>query len=190
VFDLLWVIGWSVFVLPLAVAALRGWAPRWVRRRVSPWGVRVRAVALLVFWAGRMVVPLARWGGLNAEDSAFLMFPAQFGLMMSGVGLMCGSELGERLHRQAMRSWYTDEARGGEERPDRPWSTGRLSPSAASTGCRSAPIPRPTAPCGVAPAPNAPPGLRPTPGHPCPPPRARRPKPRATGSPPRSGARP
>ena len=123
-FDLLWVIGWSVLVLPVSVAVLLGWVPRRVRRRVSPWGIRVRGAALLVFWASGMVVPLARWGGLDAEDRTFLAVPAQFGLMMFGAGLICGSELGEWFYRQAMRSRFLDEARGGSVRERGPESTG------------------------------------------------------------------
>lgn len=112
-FDLLWICGWSVLALPLAISSIRGWAPQRVRRHTTPWGIRVRGVALLVFWASGMVVPLARWGGLDSEDVTFLTFPAQFGLMMFGAGLMCGSQLGERFHRQAMRSWAESESQGG-----------------------------------------------------------------------------
>ncbi|WP_328360199.1 hypothetical protein OG800_24165 [Streptomyces sp. NBC_00445] len=115
-FDLLWVLSWSVLALPLAIATLRGWAPQWMRRHITPWGLRVRGVALLVFWASGMVVPLTRWGGLDSQDSTFLTFPAQFGLLMFAAGLMCGSQLGERFHRQAMRSWALNEARGRDER--------------------------------------------------------------------------
>ncbi|MFE0255786.1 hypothetical protein [Streptomyces sp. NPDC059010] len=123
-FDLLWVCGWSVLVLPFAIALLRGWAPERVRRHATPWEIRVRAVALLVFWASGLAVPLARWGGLDAEDTAFFAFPAQFGLMLFGAGIMCGSQLGERFRRQAMRSWTPDEARGGDWGPPGPRSVG------------------------------------------------------------------
>ncbi|MFI6012603.1 hypothetical protein ACIBAG_27945 [Streptomyces sp. NPDC051243] len=123
-FDWLWVLGWSALALPLAIASLRGWAPKRVRRHVSPWGIRVRGIALLVFWASGMVVPLARWAGLDSEDSTFLTFPAQFGLMMFGAGLMCGSQLGERFHRQAMQSWTLNEGRDGDGKPQGTRSVG------------------------------------------------------------------
>ncbi|WP_191971866.1 hypothetical protein [Streptomyces luteolifulvus] len=123
-FDWLWACGWSALALPLAIASLRGWAPKQVRRRTAPWEIRVRAVALLVFWASGLIVPLARWGGLNSEDTTLFTFPAQFGLMMFGAGLMCGSQLGERFRQQAMRSWTPDEVRGGDGRPQGPQSAG------------------------------------------------------------------
>ena len=100
-FDLLLVCGYCAFALPLAIAALRGWAPRRVRRRTAPWVIRVRGVALLVLWASAMVVPLARQLGADSEDSAFLTFSAQFGLMMFAAGLVCGAQAGERFSRQA-----------------------------------------------------------------------------------------
>ncbi|MFJ8112481.1 hypothetical protein [Streptomyces sp. NPDC096132] len=103
-FDLLWLCGWSLLALPLALASWRGWAPRWVRLRLSPAGVRVRGVALLVLWASGMVTPVIRLSGLDDEESAFLASPAQFGLMMFAAGLMCGSQLAERFaSRQPQR---------------------------------------------------------------------------------------
>ena len=100
-FDLLLICGYSAFALPLAIAALRGWAPRRMRRRTAPWVIRVRGVALLVLWASATVVPLARRLGAGSEDSTFLTFPAQFGLMMFAAGLMCGAQVGERFSQQA-----------------------------------------------------------------------------------------
>lgn len=123
-FDLLWLCGWSALALPLAIASLRGWAPRWTRRHISSWGIRVRGVSLLVLWASAMITPLARYGGLDSEDGTFLTFPAQFGLMMFAAGLMCGSQLGEWFYRQAMRSRLLDESRGGNGRERGPESTG------------------------------------------------------------------
>ncbi|MFI1358083.1 hypothetical protein ACH4TV_31540 [Streptomyces sp. NPDC020898] len=123
-FDWLWLLGWSALALPLAIASLRGWAPKWTRHQISPWGIRVRGVALLVFWASGMVVPLARWSGLDSEDSMFLTFPAQFGLMMFGAGLLCGSQLGEWFYRQAMQARLLDEARDESGRTHSPESTG------------------------------------------------------------------
>ncbi|MER5209349.1 hypothetical protein ABT063_01805 [Streptomyces sp. NPDC002838] len=40
----IWLVAWAVFVLPLAIASLRGWAHRRVRDRTTPWGIRVRGV--------------------------------------------------------------------------------------------------------------------------------------------------
>ncbi|MEV1067048.1 hypothetical protein [Streptomyces sp. NPDC050263] len=100
-FDLLLIVGFSAFALPLAIATLRGWAPHRIRRRTARWVIRVRGVALLVLWTSAVVVPLSRLLGADPEDSAFLTFPAQFGLMMFAAGLMCGAQLGERFSRQA-----------------------------------------------------------------------------------------
>ncbi|WP_327368267.1 hypothetical protein [Streptomyces sp. NBC_01217] len=109
-FDVLWVCGLSALALPLAIALICGWSPRWVRRRTSPWGIRVRGVAFLVLWASGMVVPLAKWGGLDSEDAALATFPAQFGMMTFAAGLMCGSELGEWFYRRAVQSTIRDGA--------------------------------------------------------------------------------
>ncbi|WP_405954908.1 hypothetical protein [Streptomyces phaeochromogenes] len=113
----LWLIGWSVFVLPLAIASLRGWAPKSVRRRTTPWGIRVRGVALLVLWAGGLIVPLLRWSGLDTEDAAFLGSIVQVGLLMFAAGLMGGSQLGEWFYRRAVSPKPLDEMPGSGGRP-------------------------------------------------------------------------
>ncbi|MEU0112622.1 hypothetical protein ABZ137_02570 [Streptomyces bobili] len=100
-FDLLVIVGFSAFALPLAIATLRGWAPHRIRGRTVPWVIRVRGVALLVLWASAVVVPLSHLLGADSQDAAFHAFPAQFGLMMFAAGLMCGAQLGERFSRQA-----------------------------------------------------------------------------------------
>ena len=98
-----WLIGWSAFVLPLSIASLRGWAPRRVRSRTTPWGIRVRGVALLVMWVGGLVVPLGRWGGLVGEEAMFLLPAVQAGLMLFAAGLISGSQLGDPFRRRAAR---------------------------------------------------------------------------------------
>ncbi|MDH6566823.1 hypothetical protein M2160_001844 [Streptomyces sp. SAI-117] len=103
-FTWLWLIGWSVVTLPLAAASLRGWAPRRVRRRTSPWGIRVRGVALLVIWAGGVVVPLLRWSGLDPESATFFGSMAEVGVLMFAAGLIGGSQLNEWFHRRTVRS--------------------------------------------------------------------------------------
>lgn len=95
-----WLIGWSAFVLPLSIASLRGWAPRRVRQ-TSPWGIRVRGVALLVMWVGGLVVPLGRWGGLVGGDAMFLLPGIEVGLLLFAAGLIAGSQLGDRFRRSA-----------------------------------------------------------------------------------------
>jgi len=117
VFLWLWLIGWSAFALPLAFASLRGWAPKSVRRRTTPWGIRVRGVALLVFWAGGLIVPLLRQSGLDTEDAAFLGSIVQAGFLMFGAGLMAGSQLGEWFYRRAVQPKALDETPGGGGRP-------------------------------------------------------------------------
>ncbi|MGW3413133.1 hypothetical protein [Streptomyces sp. NPDC000888] len=102
-------IGWSAVVLPLAIASLRGWAPKSVRRRTTPWGIRVRGVALLVIWGGGLIVPLLWRSGLDAEDAAFLGAVVQVGFLMFAAGLMSGSWLGEWFYRRAVRSRGLDE---------------------------------------------------------------------------------
>ncbi|WP_327312668.1 hypothetical protein [Streptomyces sp. NBC_01235] len=108
----LWLIGWSAFVLPLSVASLRGWAPRRVRSRTTPWGIRVRGVALLVMWVGGLVVPLGRWGGLVGEDAMFLMPGVEVGLLLFAAGLIAGSQLGDRFRRSTTRSQAGDRGIG------------------------------------------------------------------------------
>lgn len=113
VFLWLWLIGWSAFALPLAIASLRGWAPKRVRHRTSPWGIRVRGVALLVLWLGGLTGPLLRWSDLDTEDAGFLASVVQFGFLMFAGGLMAGSQLGEWFYRRVMRDQAVDRARDG-----------------------------------------------------------------------------
>ncbi|GAA3791749.1 hypothetical protein ACFS5L_06635 [Streptomyces phyllanthi] len=117
VFLWFWLVGWSAFALPLAISSLRGWAPKRVRRRTSPWGIRVRGVALLVIWFGGLTVPLLRSSGLDAEDRIFLASVMQVGFLMFASGLMAGSQLGEWFHRRVMRDQAVDQARGSGGRP-------------------------------------------------------------------------
>lgn len=108
----LWLIGWSAFALPLAVASLRGWAPKRVRSRTSPWSIRVRGVALLVLWLGGLTGPLLRWSDLDSADARFLASVVQGGLLMFAGGLVAGSQLGEWFYRRAVRAQVVDQAEG------------------------------------------------------------------------------
>ncbi|MFF8536952.1 hypothetical protein ACF07B_34175 [Streptomyces sp. NPDC015532] len=103
-FVWLWIAVWSAFVLPLSIASLRGWAPKRVRNRTSPWGIRVRGVAMLVMWTGGMIAPLLHWTSLNGDDTLFLATVIQVGLLMLAIGLIGGSQLGDRFHRRTMRT--------------------------------------------------------------------------------------
>jgi hypothetical protein len=94
VFLWLWLFGWSVFVLPPATASLRGRAPRSVRRRTTPWGIRVRGVAMPAIRVGGLIVPLLRWSSLATGDAAFLVSIVQVGFLMLAAGLMSGSQPG------------------------------------------------------------------------------------------------
>lgn len=116
-FQWLWLIGWSAFALPLAIAALRGWAPKSVRRRTTPWGIRVRGVALLVIWVGGLIVPLLRWSDLDTEDAVFLGSLVQVGCLTFAAGLMGGSQLGEWFYRRAVRPEELEETSSTGGRP-------------------------------------------------------------------------
>ncbi|MFF6880245.1 MULTISPECIES: hypothetical protein [unclassified Streptomyces] len=114
----LWLIGWSAFALPLAIASLRGWAPKQVRRRTSPWGIRVRGVALLVLWLGGLAGPLLRWSDLDTADAGFLTSVVQGGFLMFAAGLVAGSQLGEWFYRRALRDQEAvDQSLGNGKRP-------------------------------------------------------------------------
>ncbi|WP_128379996.1 hypothetical protein [Streptomyces cavernae] len=121
-----WLIGWSAFTLPLAISSLRGSASKRVRRRTSPWGIRVRGVALLVIWFGGLVVPLLRASDLDAEEAGFLASLMQMGFLMFASGLMAGSQLGEWFYRRVMRDQAVDQppaavdGRGDPEGPGGP----------------------------------------------------------------------
>lgn len=105
-----WLIGWSAFALPLAIASLRGWAPKRVRSRTTPWGIRVRGVALLVMWLGGLTGPLLRWSDLDTGDASFLASVVQGGLLMFAGGLVTGSQLGEWFYRRAVRAQQAQTA--------------------------------------------------------------------------------
>ncbi|MCL6738515.1 hypothetical protein [Streptomyces neyagawaensis] len=110
----LWLIGWSAFVLPLAVASLRGWAPKRVRSRTSPWSIRVRGVALTVIWLGGLSGPLLRWSDLDSVDARFLASVTQGGLLVFAAGLVAGSQLGEWFYRRALRTAARAEDASGQ----------------------------------------------------------------------------
>ncbi|MBT2368136.1 hypothetical protein J7E88_23155 [Streptomyces sp. ISL-10] len=125
-FTWLFVIGWSAFALPLAIAMLRGWAPRRVRRRISPWGIQVRGIALLVLWVGGLVGPLVRQSGLDIEEATILASMTSVGFLMFAGGLMSGSQLGEWFYRRAGRSQALDAAQDVGGQPYDTESVGRL----------------------------------------------------------------
>ncbi|WNZ07031.1 hypothetical protein [Streptomyces sp. 11x1] len=108
----LWLIGWSAFALPVAVASLRGWAPKRVRRRTSPWAIRVRGVALLVIWLGGLTGPLLRWSDLDSADASLLASVVQGGLLVFAGGLVAGSQLGEWFYRRAVQAQTVDRTEG------------------------------------------------------------------------------
>lgn len=110
-FERVWLIGWSVCVLPLAVLLLRGWAPSWARRPSNPAVLRVRGVALLLLWCSGILHPLLRVTGAFAEDGAMLTTVGQGCLMLLAFGLIGGAELtGLFGRREGARS----AARNGE----------------------------------------------------------------------------
>ncbi|MDX2757160.1 MULTISPECIES: hypothetical protein [Streptomyces] len=113
----LWLIGWSAFALPLAIASLRGWAPKRVRSRTSPWGLRVRGVALLVIWIGGLTGPLLRWSHLDSQDATFFASVVQGGFLVFAGGLVAGSQLSEWFYRRALRAQTVDQAQGISGRP-------------------------------------------------------------------------
>ncbi|MDF6021486.1 hypothetical protein [Streptomyces sp. JH34] len=46
-----WSLGWTLLVLPLSLALLRGRGPAWLLRRATPRMVRMRGVGGLILWA-------------------------------------------------------------------------------------------------------------------------------------------
>ncbi|MGP3948995.1 hypothetical protein [Streptomyces sp. 7N604] len=57
----------SVILLPLCIAMLRGWAPGWVRRRLTPRSIRNRGAAVLLLYGSAAVNAVLRAMGASYE---------------------------------------------------------------------------------------------------------------------------
>jgi hypothetical protein len=86
-------------VLPLAVAAMRGWMPRWTRGRRTRARTQVQGVSLLVLYVGGMLHSVVRLSDVPREV-ADLFLPALFpALMFLALGLQGGAALTEWFGR-------------------------------------------------------------------------------------------
>ncbi|MEU2487631.1 hypothetical protein ABZ593_23855 [Streptomyces sp. NPDC012617] len=95
-----WSLGWTLLVLPPALALLRGWAPDWVRRRATPRMVRMRGVGGLILWASAVtsaVLPL-----VGARTDAWYPARTLAGpvAVITAIALVAVTDVAERRRRR------------------------------------------------------------------------------------------
>ncbi|MFG2758058.1 hypothetical protein [Streptomyces wuyuanensis] len=99
IFMWCWIGLFTTTVLPFAVAALRGWAPRWGWGRRPRARIQVQGVSLLVLYVAAMAHPVFWLSGIPREDADFFLPVLSPGLMLLAVGLQAGAALNDWFGR-------------------------------------------------------------------------------------------
>ncbi|MEU1896100.1 hypothetical protein [Streptomyces pristinaespiralis] len=89
----------TMTVLPFAVAAMRGWAPRRTRGRQPRARLQVQGVSLLVLYVAAMLHPVFRIAGILREDTDFFLPILFAALMFLAMGLQGGAALNDWFNR-------------------------------------------------------------------------------------------
>ncbi|MDW4911252.1 hypothetical protein RB628_39660 [Streptomyces sp. ADMS] len=100
VFLWCWVGLFTVVLLPLGIAMLRGWAPKRARTRWSPARIRVQGVSVLVLYVGGMVPPVAELAGMPGEAADLLRSATTPHLLFLSLGLQGGAALTDWFGRR------------------------------------------------------------------------------------------
>jgi hypothetical protein len=103
-------------VLPFAVAAARGWVPRWTRGRRTRARIQVQGVSLLVLYVAAMVHPVVRLSDVPREVADLflpVLFPA---VLFLALGLQGGAALTEWFGRAHAPSPQVGPVHGASER--------------------------------------------------------------------------
>ncbi|MFJ4790069.1 hypothetical protein [Streptomyces sp. NPDC088794] len=101
VFLWCWIGLFTVVLLPLGIAMLRGWAPKRARVRWSPARIRVQGVSALVLYVGALVPPVAELAGMPAEAADILRSATSPHLLFLSLGLQGGAALTDWFGRRA-----------------------------------------------------------------------------------------
>ncbi|MBM7438613.1 hypothetical protein [Streptomyces sp. HB132] len=99
-FDRAWILGWTLLVLPLSCALLRGWAPAWLRRCATPRMLRARGIGGLILWASAVASVVTRWVGLPTGDRYPLTLLAGPVAVLAAVLLVGVTDVAERRRRR------------------------------------------------------------------------------------------
>ncbi|WP_405809942.1 hypothetical protein OG524_10385 [Streptomyces sp. NBC_01520] len=91
-----WMTGWTLLVLPLSCAFLRGWAPAWLRRRATPRMIRARGAGGLILWASAVTSAAFLLTGVFADDGLRLRILAGPVAVLAGIALVAVTDVAER----------------------------------------------------------------------------------------------
>lgn len=100
VFLWCWIGLFTVVLLPLGIAMLRGWAPRRARTRWSPARIRVHGVSALVLYVGAVVPAVAELAGMPREAADILRSATSPQLLFLSLGLQGGAALTDWFGRR------------------------------------------------------------------------------------------
>lgn len=95
-----WILGWTLLVLPLSFALLRGRAPGWVLRRATPRMVRARGIGGLILWASAVTSAAFQLAGVAADDWFYLRTLAGPVAVLTAIGLVVVTDVAERRRRR------------------------------------------------------------------------------------------
>ncbi|MEU1482585.1 hypothetical protein [Streptomyces sp. NPDC005752] len=99
-FDRVWILGWTLLVLPLSCALLRGWAPARLRRRATPRMLRARGIGGLILWASAVTSVVSRSAGLSTGDRYPLTLLAGPVAVLAAILLVVVTDTAERRRRR------------------------------------------------------------------------------------------
>ncbi|MFD7973279.1 hypothetical protein [Streptomyces clavifer] len=100
VFAWSWILGWTLLVLPLSCALVRGRAPAWVRRRATPRMLRARGIGGLVLWASAVTSSVFQLTGALADDRFHLRVLAGPVAVLAAILLVVVTDVSERRRRR------------------------------------------------------------------------------------------
>lgn len=99
-FNWAWICGWTLLVLPLSLALLRGRAPAWLRRRATPSMVRARGIGGLILWAGAVTSAAFLLTGAFDGDWYVFRFLAGPVPVLAVIAVVAVTDLAERRRRR------------------------------------------------------------------------------------------
>ncbi|MEV7301138.1 hypothetical protein [Streptomyces clavifer] len=100
VFAWSWMLGWTLLVLPLSCALVRGRAPAWARRRATPRMLRARGIGGLVLWGSAVTSSAFQLAGVFADDWFVLRILAGPVAVLAAILFVVVTDVAERRRRR------------------------------------------------------------------------------------------
>ncbi|KUH40580.1 MULTISPECIES: hypothetical protein [Streptomyces] len=94
-FHWAWLVAATLALVPLAVASLRGWAPRWVRP-TGPRSTKARGIAALTVWVGAITPAVLGLAGVPGDELLVLRVVAGPLLICGAFALLVRASLADR----------------------------------------------------------------------------------------------